>query len=159
MRALGTVPRSDETGGAEPGEHPATARYHEHLYNLYRLKTDAFEKAILTIDCGALALSITFLEKIAGTKRLWWPALVVGWAALICALLATLLTIYFSAESMLTAAREYPWVRDPNDRAAPTETGGWSARATTWCNRLAIAGTIIGIAALALFSFKNVGGR
>lgn len=129
------------------------ARYHDHVLNLYRLKTDAFEKALLTINSGALALSVTFLEKIAGAKRAWWGALFLGWGALIVGLLATLLTIYFSAESMFKSAEQYPWT----DRGS--DTGGRWSRATIAMNVLAISGTVIGIAALAVFSFKNLGGR
>lgn len=59
----------------------------------------SFDKAMLTLSAGALALSITFVRHVAPQPRLVW-VLVVSWVAFICSLLSILLSFLLSEAGM-----------------------------------------------------------
>ncbi len=78
-----------------------TAVYLEHRKGLIALGNDQikeFDKAILTLSAGALALSITFVKEIAGGRAaaLVLHYIAVGWAFFTAAIILNIISYYLS---------------------------------------------------------------
>ena len=133
-----------------PPEHPAIGRYHEHLYTTYRLMSDNYGKHLVLLSGGALTLSVTYLDKIAGPTPSYKPVVVAAWVALVACLASTLFSMQQSAEAMLAAAKGYPF-EEPTK-----ELGGAHAALVLWLNRLAALTLVVGLGLLALFALLNL---
>ena len=136
-----------------PEEHPATGRFHEHLLSCYRAGTDAFAKTLVTLAGGGLAVSVTFLEKLAGPSKEYIAVLLVGWVCLVAAVGGVLTSIHFSNEAMLEAFKSYPWLRERD------ELGGRSAAAVKYLNWGSLLATLVGLFLIAVFAMLNLKGR
>jgi hypothetical protein len=115
---------------------------------------EQFDKGILTLSSGALAISLVFLEKFAVTRTpesLWWLCL--SWPCLVASMLSTL-------SSFLTSQHAYRKQRailddlleDPNGEVPRNLWAG----ITSLLNWLSIILFIVGVAALTRFSIINL---
>ena len=151
--------------------------YQDKLYKEYssqREKLDGasleaagrYDRAVLAISSGALALSVTFIEKIVSTPQVWSLFLLVpGWILLLCTIVLQLLALassqnatseqirildqqyqkYFSAEDAAQAVKE-GWIEPENPYVRKT-------------NRLNIISQwtlVVGILLVLAFSSVNV---
>jgi hypothetical protein len=106
---------------------------------------------------GSLALSITFLDKIAPhAPRLWLAALVTGWIFLLLSLGIGLMNLELGAEGFARA-------RDELDRSYRTNTPFDIAAVKAWNrgiilrNRASMATLFLGACFLVLFAIMNIG--
>jgi hypothetical protein len=116
---------------------------------------EQFDRTLVTLAGGGLAVSLAFIEKIAPNPKketLW--LLAIAWAGLVLSLL-------FILCSFLTSQRAYRQQRailevdflDPPGTQRPVNK--WAVR-TMWLNRLAIGLFIIGACMLAAFTITNM---
>src|SRR5438876_11182968 len=111
--------------------------------------SEQFDKGVLTLAAGALAVSLVFLEKIAPKPpHHSVAASYLAWVALIASLLSTLASFLTSQH----ACRRAVHILESPEPAAETN---WWARITMSLNWIYIAAFVAGISALAYFSIKN----
>ena len=119
--------------------------------------TDHFDKNILTLAAGAIAISLVFLEKIAPHPlESSLVYLRFAWGGLVISLLSTL-------SSFLTSQHAYRRQREINDEIffsdptsmPPKQINGWG-RITGFLNWTSIVAFISGLIMLVLFGFLNM---
>lgn len=118
-----------------------------------------FDKAILTLSAGALALSLTFVKDIAPTPDTTTVHLLKwAWAGFIASIVLTLLSFH----SSLRAFRRYDKIIDTM-QADPrvdreTLTNSWSS-VTIWLNALSLASFFLGTVLLTWSVSHNLATR
>lgn len=114
-----------------------------------------FDKAILTLGAGALAISLTFIKNIAPNPQAWtiiWLAS--AWIAFILSLLSTLCSFLTSQ----SACRKQIDILE-NDFLSSNDPKKSNNKFAVWTNRLnifSIISFILGIIFLAVFSIGNI---
>jgi len=112
-----------------------------------------FDKAILTLAAGALALSITFINQIAPNPKPHSVYFLIGAWILFCfSLLSTLI-------SFLTSQVACRKQRDILDDKLSSKENNKSNKAALWTNRLnyfSIVFFILGVVSLIVFSAMNL---
>lgn len=146
--AITTTTTTPVPAGEPQAEHPATARYHEHILSMYRAQADSMGKHLVLLSGGALTLSITYLDKITGPHPAHRIVLILGWVSLLLCLVTTLFSMYKSSWAMLAAQVEYPFLEQK-------ELGGPHAKWVVWLNRIAVISLGVGLFLLALFALLN----
>jgi len=112
----------------------------------------SFDKAMLTLSAGALAISLTFIHDIAPSPKLKF-LLILVWFCLIASLFTTLLSFLFSVEAcreqrkILNASYESDQIKEQENI--------WDKRtgALNWCSILFF---IIGVTFLFIFTLLNL---
>lgn len=117
-----------------------------------------YDRAILTLSGGALALSLTFIHDIADsfdrTTLLW---LYLGWSGFITSLLATLTSFQVSQSAMRRQREIIDSLHSQDQRTADPATNPL-ARWTLILNWLSLTSFICGASFLAVFVGMNFGG-
>jgi hypothetical protein len=131
-------------------EKSAQDRYRAHLEETYHAATQSFDKAVMTLSAGGLALSIGFVSRIAPAPVHDW-LLVLAWSLFAGSLLLILLSFLTSQEAHLRTMRLVDGDVDP----ASTD---WWGRATTGLNLASALTLIAATATLVLFGALNLGG-
>lgn len=91
---MGDTPEQDRIQKADE-------RTHQALLNAQAQFSDLYSKTVIALAGGGLALSITFVDKMApGGVAQWKALLVAGWASLLAALLCGLYTILQSLAAL-----------------------------------------------------------
>lgn len=151
--------------------------YKDKLYKEYssqREKLDGasleaagrYDRAILAISSGALALSVTFIEKIISTPQTWTLFLLVpGWILLLCTIILQLLALASSqnatSEQIRLLDQQYQRYFSVED-AAEAVKEGWIepenpyVKRTNRLNIISQVSLIIGILLVLAFSSVNV---
>lgn len=116
-----------------------------------------FDQLVTTGAGGALILSITFLDNIAGRPELWTkPVLFASWTLLIVALGTSLVLHYFSQKA-------FDAYVDALDEATRTQQPApIKGTVAHWIQRLEVASSIalvLGVLLLAIFAFVNLSFR
>ena len=124
------------------------------LIEAARLGAQQFDKAVLTLAAGALAISITFLDKICpqpekGTIFI----LCSSWACFILSMLSTLFSFLVSQKACFKQIDILEKRQQDSSQEAPRN--GWASMTwvLNWCSILLFAA---GIGLLAYFSFLNL---
>ena len=116
---------------------------------------EQFDKYILTLSTGALALSITFLKNIAPTPLTESIIfLVLSWS---CLIICTLLTLVSFLTSQKACSKQVEILEKnylPDEELGNSKN--YMSDLTTWLNRLSIFFFIIGVSLFAIFSIKNI---
>ena len=133
-------------------------RYLKHRQQLYDLaidQTNRFDRLIVTLSGGALALSITFINEIAPVPErgstLW---LALGWGALISSVLATLISHQTSQSDMFFEIRRL----DELYKAGQEHDGSanfWN-NCTRILNILSALLFVFGASLLAIYVYLNI---
>lgn len=123
------------------------------LVDAERESARSFDKAMLTLSSGALALSITFIRQIAPAPRSE-TYLYFAWSGFILALLCTLVS-FLSSQSALRKQRD---ILDRNYRDQPTafEQKNVMSAVTNFLNWFSILSFIAGVLLLTAFAIKNL---
>lgn len=123
------------------------------LVDAERESARSFDKAMLTLSSGALALSITFIRQIAPVPRSE-AYLYFAWGGFILALLCTLVSL-LSSQSTLRKQRE---ILDSKNRGQPTasEQKNVMSGVTNFLNWFSILSFIVGVLWLTAFAVKNL---
>ena len=117
-----------------------------------------FDKAILTLAAGALAISITFINQIAPHPKPWTICFLAwGWVAFVTSLISTLISFLTSQKACRKqiAMLEYDFF-DKKESESNKQKNNWAI----WTSRLNIASIVtfvIGVIFLLIFSFSNIG--
>jgi len=123
------------------------------LVSAERESAQQFDKSILTLSAGALALSITFIDKVVPhPKESSIFFLVSAWALFCLSLLITLV-------SFLTSQAACRTQRDILDDDMSGKENGKVNKPALWTNRLnylSIGSFIFGITALVIFCASNL---
>jgi len=111
-----------------------------------------FDKTIVTLSAGSLALSLVYLERIVHQPACAW-VLVLAWALLILALFVVLV-------ACLTSEKAMEIQRDINDQIYTNKThkgrlANRAAKATEILNRLSLLSFILGVIMLLVFAWLN----
>lgn len=115
-----------------------------------------YDKWILTLSGGALAISITFIEKIANhptAETLIW--LKFSWASFVVALLISLYSL-LSSQSAIRENRDELDSSYREGRSPMMEFRKLHTYLTNLCNWGSLFAFIIGVIFLCVFSFKNI---
>jgi hypothetical protein len=118
--------------------------YHLYLRSGLLEATRSFDKTILTLAGGALALSVTFIGEVVGKDPSSTNWLIAGWGSLVASLV-------INAVSYLTAERSFYNALHKRDQNALR----WN-RLTVMLNALSGGGLGLGLLWLALFAFRNI---
>jgi heme exporter protein D len=121
--------------------------YREMLVAAHQKSSESYDKALMTLAGGALALSITFLHDIA-PKPVHKGWLAWSWALLALSLLLTVASFLLSQKAILREIAK----RDAHD-ASPANR--WT-RGTTTLNVLSGLLFILGVSCLVRFAFYNL---
>ena len=144
-----------EDGGVACMSEDVYSRERSLLVEIEQKSASQHDRAILTLTAGALALSITFLEKIApkpAPSALWliaaaWLCFIVGLCVILLSFLLSQTACRRQRELLNAAYSEQAKPRDEENRAA------------TWTSRLNWASYglfLLGVLFLALFSWFNI---
>jgi hypothetical protein len=127
------------------------------LIELESRSAQGFDTAVISLSGGALALSISFINQIAGrVPRFKW-LLIVAWSSLVFSLIAMTVSHLTSQKAM----RKQREIIDQEQDDEGTETGeGVNETAysgmTDFLNYAALATLLIGLGSLAAFAFLNL---
>jgi TRAP-type C4-dicarboxylate transport system permease small subunit len=125
------------------------------LIEASRVSAEQFDKYILTLSTGALALSITFLKNIAPVPQTDTIVfLVLSWLCLIICALLTLVSFLTSQKACSIQIEILEKNYLPDEK--PVDSKNQMSSFTIWLNRLSIFFFIIGVSLLAIFSIKNI---
>ncbi len=148
------------TGGAMGDNKEGYKVYLEErklLIEAERETAQQFDKAILTLAAGALALSITFINQIAPKPKLYsiyW--LIIAWSFFCLSLLSTLISFLTSQ----AACRKQRDILDEeiskNSKKSNNTEENNAALWTDKLNKLSIAFFILGVMLLIVFSAMNL---
>ncbi len=115
-----------------------------------------FDKWVLTLSGSALAISITFIDKIAkepSIETLFW--LKFSWACFVLSLLIALLSLLTSQSAIRENRKE---LDDAYEEGRPSSLKfrRWYSWATNFCNWGSLGAFILGAIFLCIFSFTNI---
>ena len=120
-----------------------------------------FDKAILTLAAGAIALSITFIDKIAPTpQKSTLIFIAISWLSFIISLLSTLISFLTSQKACYKQIQIIEHEFDLNNSHAENSKDKKTHNIfSVWTDRLnviSITSFIIGVVFLAIFSISNI---
>ncbi len=121
------------------------------LANLEAESYRSFDKALLTFSSGAIALSITFLEKFSPGSNI--HLLIASWLFWLLSILFQLISYYISAKAMreeLSILNEQ--YRDYKSEAKINKWTGWPSRT----NLIALSSFLIGTILFLIFIIQNL---
>jgi hypothetical protein len=119
----------------------------------------SFDKAMLTLSAGALALSITFIKELAPEPKCLC-CLYFAWAGFCISLLSTLASFLTSQSSMrkqrdIVDARQKGDIKDDGGHRGPSERNVWTTT-TKGLNWFSIISFILGVVCLVVFATANI---
>lgn len=131
-------------------------RFRSDLAKVEQQSADQHDKTLVALAGGALAVSITFLEKIAPNPSPdSYSLLALGWLFLViclCVILLSFLTSQWACQQQMELwDREYR-----GDEGASQESNAWSAT-TQKLNLASYLLFVLGVTFVTLFTFVNLG--
>ena len=144
-----TVNHSQQSQVKEPIEE-----YRDHLINTLRFLNESYDKLLVTLSGGALALSIAFLKDIDKLNKVVHSELLfAAWIAFIVSLTSVL-------GRVMTGIKAQEKAIDQVDKGTiySDKPGGNMAFITEIMFYLSAISLVIGLILIACFSYHNVGG-
>jgi len=126
------------------------ARHRAALLEGDRAQSELFDKTLITLSGGALAVSLTFLHDIVGGVPAHGTrcALLAAWVLLVVSLFSTLFSFKASQRALRAEAKAIDMGTEPSGRAVAY------GRAL---NAVALGALIVGVVFLMLFAYWNIG--
>ena len=156
------VPPTSSTDEEERAAREQQVRYEGYrderkaLVEGEQASADQFDKSILTIAGGALAISLVFLEKIVPEpKPSTLPYLYCGWTSLVASLCAILSSFLTSQHAYRRQRKIVEAVFFAQPGKEPKMVNYW-ARTTSVLNWISILVFILGVSMLVAFSTQNI---
>ncbi len=116
-----------------------------HLREALLSSSNQFDRAILTLSSGLLALSLAFIKDIVPLKEAQWMNLLfVSWCLLGFAILSTVISFLASQKAIRLCLEE-----------AASDGGVWS-KITTGLNIISAALFVFGVSSTVVFVIKNL---
>ena len=125
-------------------------RYREALQKSEQEMSDEFDKVMISLAGGALAISITFINQIAPDPKSFWLC-ISAWIGFTLALLCTLLSLGTSREAMTRQVKDLDRVFADGGKF---KKNSWDT-GTVILNNAAISSFIVGVAFLIFFVAKQ----
>jgi hypothetical protein len=121
--------------------------YRQSLVAAHQKSSEAYDKAVMTLAGGALAISLTFVHQVAPqpTHKPW---LAVSWALLALSLLLIFGSFLASQQALLRQIKQHD--KKPVSR---WDVPGWM---TTILNVASGAAFVVGVACLVRFAWFNI---
>ncbi|MBL4798264.1 MAG: hypothetical protein JKY50_12680 [Oleispira sp.] len=132
---------------------PEELEYRNLLISTQRQLNENYDKLVVTLSGGALALSMTFLKDIINlkdAKYIWM--LVFSWSLFILSLAAIFGEILFGIEAYKKAVTQLD-----NNTVRSEKVGGLFSSLTKWFSRIAAMSLVLGLLTISLFVFLNLG--
>ena len=132
----------------------AMGQYRDHLVKAEQKAQDDYDKSILSLSGGALAVSFAFVEKFLQPDRVGsrW-LLLLAWMAWAASVAAVLASYFFSHRALRVAIDQC----DQGGSPIPRKPGGRFAKATEVLNVMGGSLFIFGVALIAVFATLNLG--
>lgn len=132
-------------------EHEEYLKRRDELLKIRTKSFDAFDKAILSLATGSLALSVTFLEKIGKPFDLLTITLIfISWTTFFLVIVANLLSYLFAKSNMDRKIAELDDTRrreiESGSPIIEVEKTYWQRKATDICNICAFVLFAVGVA-------------
>ncbi len=127
--------------------------YLTHLLDARDRVRAAYDKAVLALSGGALALSFVYIRDVVGDDGpiVAGNVLVWSWISFAVSIAAILVAMLTSQEALrVTIRRVY-------DKKLPALEGGWHTIVTTFLRAFAAASFVLGVVLLALVLRQNLG--
>lgn len=142
---------SNSTSDEHPDEE--LKEYRQGLIDTQRKLNESYDKLLVTLSGGALALSIAFLKDVIGSNEIVHPnLLLIAWAFFVISLASILGEILFGIQAHKRA------VEQVDDKTIRKEkVGGKSSSWTTRFHWTAAASLIAGLIFISAFAFFNLG--
>ena len=141
----------------DPGEELSDdmKHYREGLVETQRKLNESYDKLIITLSGGALALSITFLKDIIGSSEINYPSLLlIAWGLFVLSLTSILSEILFGIKAHKKAIKQVD-----NGTIHDQKVGGKSSFYSTATHWVAACSLVLGLLFISVFAFCNIGER
>jgi len=143
-------------GARDPDDTSSRLRtYRDRLEQAYLEQSKAYDKAVMTLSAGTLAISLTFVKDVIDTPR---PGTVIflalAWTALAVSIVAILISMLTSQWALRKTIEQVDRGQEQQLQVRP---GGWRSRLTAVLNVSAAVGFVLGVALLAWFAIANLG--
>jgi len=137
-------------------KHEEYLKRHDKLLAIREDSFDAFDKSILTISTGCLALSVTFLDKIGGPfNKVTFSLIFASWAAFLIVIVFNLASYLFAKSNMDKKIDELDkkYTKEVETKKVDNapETVYWQNKATIFCNKSAFVMFCIGVFAILIY--------
>ena len=147
---------SSPAASRDPDDTSSRLRtYRDRLEQAYVDQAKAYDKAVMTLSAGTLAISLTFVKDVIDTPR---PGTVIflalAWTALAVSIVAILISMLTSQWALRKTIEQVDRGEKQQLRVQP---GGWCSWLTAWLNLGAAVGFVLGVALLAWFAIANLG--
>lgn len=127
--------------------------YRQGLVDTQRKLNESYDKLIITLSGGSLALSITFLKDIIGTKEVHYPfLLLIAWGLFVLSLTSILGEILFGIKAHKEAIRQVD-----NKTIHKEKVGGKSSSWSSTAHWVAALSLVLGLLSISIFAFFNIG--
>ena len=127
--------------------------YRNGLVETQRKLNESYDKLIITLAGGSLALSITFLKDIIGSSEINLPyLLLIAWGLFIVSLASILCEILFGIKAHKKAIQQID-----NDTIRKEKVGGNSSLLSSASHWIASISLILGLLFISTFAFFNIG--
>ncbi|MCP4975082.1 MAG: hypothetical protein GY931_02890 [Maribacter sp.] len=114
---------------------------------------EGYDKTLIALSGGALAISVTFIKEIVGSSKIIEKAFLgLAWGSWALSLTSLLFAFYFGS-----LAYRYAIKALDQDRLDNTNPGGLFSTLTRWLNAIGGISFLVGVAAFLYFSYKNTG--
>ena len=128
-------------------------RYRDGLIETQKKLNESYDKLIITLSGGALALSITFLKDVIGSSKIDYPfLLLIAWFFFVLSLTSILGEILFGIKAYKKAVSQVD-----EGTIHEEKVGGKSSSWTNALHWVAAVSLVLGLLFISIFSFYNVG--
>ncbi len=145
-------------------EHHDYLKRRDELLAIRMDSFSSFDKAILSLATGSVALSVAFLDKIGKPfSGMSFTLILLVWICFFLVVLLNLASYLFARQNMDRKISElddrYRKELETNTGDPSAETVYWQKQATSWCNALAFvtfaAGMLLFVIYVGIIQFKN----
>ena len=127
-------------------------KYRQYLVETEQKVSESYDKTVLTLSSGGLAISFAFLKDVIGIDEIQSKAvLFLGWGMLTVSLASVVLSLFLGTIAFRQAIKQID-----ADEIHSTTVGGWSAKVTAVLHFSGVVFLIAGISTLGIFLFINL---
>ena len=129
--------------------------YREGLVETQRKLNESYDKLIIMLSGGSLALSITFLKDIIGSNEINFPLLLlIAWGLFVLSLTSILSEILFGIKAHKNAINQVD-----NGTIHKEKVGGKSSFWSSAAHWVASISLVLGLLFISSFAFFNIGDK
>lgn len=126
--------------------------YRAELIAIKNKLHENYDKLVVALSGGALALSITFLKDLVEFDNILFPyLLIISWGFFVASIACVLLEILFGIEAQKRAIKQ-----TDDGSIYISKPGGWLSGATVLLRYSAAILVLLGLLSISIFSFCNI---